>query len=98
MPSPHNPDCPVPGDQLSSSFIQEEPYLLPGVTTGIPALNLEAAHAHRKQAFWYLDNRYLGETVNKHQLSLVPEPGWHRLLVIDGWGNSREINFYLERR
>ena len=100
---PHNPDCPGAREINPIEFIYPQEgsliFLPRGNDGEYQQLNLEAAHAHKEsRLFWYLDNRYLGETVNKHQLSLVPEPGWHRLLVIDGWGNSREINFYLERR
>jgi len=100
---PHNPACPGAREINPIEFIYPQEgsliFLPRGIDGEYQQVNLEAAHAQREsRLFWYLDNHYLGETVNKHQLTLAPEPGWHRLLVIDGWGNSKEISFYLERR
>ncbi|HOA41044.1 MAG TPA: penicillin-binding protein 1C [Halanaerobiales bacterium] len=99
----HNPACPGVRENNPIEFIYPQEgsliFLPRGIDGEYQQLNLEVAHAHQEsRLFWYLDNHYLGETVNKHQLNLALEPGWHQLQVVDGRGNSKGISFYLERR
>ncbi|HEY4323293.1 MAG TPA: penicillin-binding protein 1C [Mucilaginibacter sp.] len=52
--------------------------------------------AHRQTAakiFWHLDDQYIGETKEFHQIALNPSPGKHQLTLIDGNGNSVHIGF-----
>ncbi len=52
-------------------------------------LVLEAAHREPGALlYWHLDETYLGTTSHKHQMSLKPLPGSHRLLITDDRGNS----------
>lgn len=46
--------------------------------------------------FWHLDDTYLGETHDFHELPLQPSPGKHSLTVVDETGNSLSITFYIE--
>lgn len=52
--------------------------------------------AHRnpsRRVFWHLDNEYIGESSDVHQMELSPEPGDHSLTVVDEQGNSLTIKF-----
>ncbi len=42
------------------------------------------------KVYWYLDNTYLGNTGNFHEMHLSPTSGVHRLTVIDEIGNKIE--------
>ncbi|MBB6127523.1 penicillin-binding protein 1C [Mucilaginibacter lappiensis] len=52
--------------------------------------------AHRvlgMKIFWHLDDQYIGETQDFHQMSLNPPPGKHILTLVDGNGNTINIGF-----
>jgi len=100
---PHNPECPAAKEENPIEFVypqQDSLIFLPrGLDGKYQKITMEVAHSHQESSlFWYIDDRYLGKTMNNHQLSITLENGRHRLFVIDGVGNSKEINFHLERR
>jgi len=52
--------------------------------------------AHRQagmKIFWHLDNEYIGETKDYHQVALNPTPGKHILTLVDGDGNTIQTRF-----
>jgi penicillin-binding protein 1C len=52
--------------------------------------------AHRQagvKIFWHLDDKYIGETKDFHQMALNPPPGKHVLTLVDGNGNTVHIGF-----
>jgi penicillin-binding protein 1C len=52
--------------------------------------------AHRlsdAKLFWHLDNEYLGETHEFHQISINPSPGKHILTLVDEEGNRSSSSF-----
>lgn len=52
--------------------------------------------AHRlpgMKIFWHLDDEYVGETKDFHQMALNPPPGKHTLTLVDGNGNTINIGF-----
>ncbi|MFI5137731.1 MAG: penicillin-binding protein 1C [Sphingobacteriales bacterium] len=52
--------------------------------------------AHRQagvKIFWHLDDQYVGETKDYHQIALNPPPGKHTLTLVDGNGNTVHIGF-----
>lgn len=52
--------------------------------------------AHRlpgMKIFWHLDDQYVGETRDFHQMALNPLPGKHILTLVDGNGNTINIGF-----
>ena len=54
-----------------------------------------AVHQLKDQVlYWYVDNRYLGQTEAKHKLSVTLAPGKHILSLLDTYGNKKEITFY----
>jgi penicillin-binding protein 1C len=52
--------------------------------------------AHRQagiKIFWHLDNTYIGQTKDYHQLALSPPPGKHTLTLVDSNGERLKISF-----
>ena len=47
--------------------------------------------------FWHLDDDYLGETRDFHEMTLQPAPGRHSLTVVDGEGNSVSVTFHISK-
>jgi hypothetical protein len=45
-----------------------------------------------------VDNSYLGKTYDKHSISYNPEKGYHKLEVVDDYGNRDFSNFYVDLR
>lgn len=95
---PFRPDC----TQTESAAPMELIYPKDGAKIYVP---LEAdgtrgrvifTAAHRQagiKIFWHLDDKYVGETRNFHQISLNPPPGKHTLTLVDGNGYSVHISF-----
>ncbi|MCW3103823.1 MAG: pbpC [Bacteroidetes bacterium] len=54
----------------------------------------EATHRNiNTKIYWHLDDEYLGETKEIHQLSLNPSPGKHKLMLIDENGIAVSVKF-----
>ncbi len=52
--------------------------------------------AHRQagiKIFWHLDDEYVGETKDFHQVALNPSAGKHTLTLVDGNGNTLHLAF-----
>nr|WP_255670500.1 penicillin-binding protein 1C [Mucilaginibacter sp. UR6-11] len=52
--------------------------------------------AHRQSGikiFWHLDNQYIGQTKDYHQMALNPSAGKHVLTLIDANGNRLQTSF-----
>jgi penicillin-binding protein 1C len=59
----------------------------------------QAAHRDASaRIHWHLDNTYLGTTVDIHRMSLSPEAGAHRLVLVDDSGASRRRDFVILSR
>ena len=43
--------------------------------------------------YWHLDESYLGETTENHQISCSVSQGKHLLTLIDNEGNQKKIQF-----
>jgi penicillin-binding protein 1C len=55
---------------------------------------MEVAHREsNSNIFWHLDESYIGNTHNPHQLAVYIFPGKHRLTVVDEKGNSASVTF-----
>ena len=58
------------------------------------AMLVEVAHIQASTMIhWYLDNAYVGSSRHIHKMSLQPEPGKHRLTLMDELGNMIEKSF-----
>lgn len=54
----------------------------------------EASHRDpRAELFWHLDDAFVGVTTAPHQLALAPQPGLHRLTLVDVEGARVERSF-----
>lgn len=56
--------------------------------------------SHRQsvaEIFWHIDEKYVGKTRKVHQLALDIAPGYHKLMVIDNFGNSESVQFEVLR-
>ena len=92
------PSSGVKGNLKAMEFIYPEngstvviPRQMDGSVRGI-VLNL----AHRDPSttvYWYLDDRYIGQTRHIHELRVNPEPGRHTLSVTDQKGQTLSIVF-----
>ena len=105
-PPPYRPDCQAGlgaagGGALSFVSPREGavvyvPRELDGSTGRVV---FEAAHRDPKaRVFWHLDDAYLGETVELHQMALAPSPGAHRLVLVDERGETIERRFTVLER
>lgn len=54
----------------------------------------DAAHRNPEaRIYWHLDGEYLGMTQDQHQMGLSPDPGQHKLILVDEEGESLERTF-----
>ena len=100
---PHKPSCPATHKETTIQIIYPEPngkIWVPRDFKGKKQkLILRAAHIKEQATlFWYLDDKYLGKTVDQHSRAVDITPGWHRLSVIDKSGNRDEIKFYTQAK
>jgi penicillin-binding protein 1C len=55
-------------------------------------LVVKLAHIKPETAvFWYLDEIYIGQTTDFHEIGLTPTPGKHGIMVVDALGNEVDI-------
>ena len=55
--------------------------------------------AHTKagtHVYWYLDEKFLKETTDFHEIGIVPGPGNHKITVVDQLGNEKSITITIE--
>ncbi len=55
--------------------------------------------AHTKagsNVFWYLDQKFLAETADFHEIGVIPSPGKHNITVVDQLGNEKTITITIE--
>jgi penicillin-binding protein 1C len=43
--------------------------------------------------YWHLDDRFIAATRHFHRIALQPEPGFHRLILVDKEGRRIERSF-----
>ena len=60
-------------------------------------LILKLAHIEpRTPVYWYLDDRYLGQTSNFHEMGILPSLGQHLITAVDAVGNEANITIQVE--
>ncbi|RKR14980.1 penicillin-binding protein 1C [Maribacter vaceletii] len=55
--------------------------------------------AHSKQetpVYWYVDEEFIKETTNFHEIGIIPSEGKHKITVIDALGNEAVIRVIIE--
>ena len=99
---PFSPECVSGGDSdAAMQFIYPFPGAVLRITKQLDGTLGKAVFelAHRNpstRVFWHLDNEYVGETSNIHQMELSPEPGEHTLTVVDEAARSLTLRFKVE--
>lgn len=69
-------------------------YLPKGFSGQSEKFIFKAAHSRSgATVYWHLDDMYLGETTDNHQITCAPAPGKHILTLIDNQGSQRKILF-----
>ncbi|MBP6066235.1 penicillin-binding protein 1C [Bacteroides sp.] len=60
-------------------------------------LTVELVHTHpHATIYWHLDDTYLMQTADFHNVSLLPTRGKHSLTAVDEAGNTLSTTFYIE--
>jgi penicillin-binding protein 1C len=97
---PHRPTCPAfgTGDPTNLSIIHPAPgsviYLPRDFDGRLQELAFRGAHrSPQMRVFWYLDGRYLGESVGTHIMTAETGAGPHELLLLDEEGIRRSSRF-----
>ena len=97
---PHNPACPglQAGNPMQIVYPGQNARLwIPRDIDGrFQQVTLRVAHRQPASTiFWYIDNRYLGETKENHVKALTIPAGWHTLEVVDRMGNRDRRRFFV---
>jgi penicillin-binding protein 1C len=99
----HNPACPAVRSEAAIEIL----YPPPGVRIFVPRniageyekVVLRAAHGRKSATlFWYLDDRFMGATKEKHELAIDLKNGNHELFVQDEEGNAGTAKFLAIRK
>ncbi|MCD7938510.1 MAG: penicillin-binding protein 1C [Tannerellaceae bacterium] len=94
---PVRPGCdPVQSQQIEIIYPEHNSILF--LPTGLSGQKerfiFTAAHARNEAViYWHLNEEYLGETRDLHQMDCRPEPGKHLLTLVDDQGHQRKIFF-----
>lgn len=60
-------------------------------------LKAELAHNNpMSMVYWHLDEEYIGQTQDFHQITIQPPQGRHTLTAVDNQGNSISTTFYID--
>jgi penicillin-binding protein 1C len=98
---PFSPECMGGVAEEMMQFIYPYPQSVIKITRQLDGSRgnavFEVAHRNRSaRLFWHLDDEYVGETADIHQMELSPEPGYHSVTVVDEAGNRLMIRFKAE--
>ena len=94
---PFRSDC-LGQDDVNMQFIYPKNvstiFLPKDFNETINELVLKVAHSEKSSTlFWYIDQTYIGQTTDIHDIAIKPEAGTHMIVVVDNFGNeiSRKI-------
>ncbi len=60
-------------------------------------LILKLAHAEPKtEVYWYLDDSFLKQTKNFHEIGIIPSEGKHKITAVDAIGNEVTVTITIE--
>ena len=61
------------------------------------ALVCKVAHTDNStEIFWHLDANYLGSTTSIHEMKMTPSPGYHKITIVDSWGNQQSVSIIVK--
>lgn len=94
---PFRPDC-VFNSQSAMEFLvpfaHEQVFLPKDFNEKKTQLILKAKHAlPDTKIFWYIDDRYIGETYHIHEIAIQPEKGVHSVTIVDVLGHEKRRTF-----
>jgi penicillin-binding protein 1C len=58
-----------------------------------PLLARAATRGDQERLYWYLDDQFLGITLDAHQIACLPPPGRHQLTVVQEGGQRISTDF-----
>ena len=47
--------------------------------------------------YWYLNNQFIGNTQDIHELGIIPKPGKYKITVMDEFGNEKSCRIKIDR-
>ncbi|CAM4132982.1 penicillin-binding protein 1C [Zobellia roscoffensis] len=60
-------------------------------------LILKLAHTKPEtEVYWYLDETFIGQTRNFHEIAILPKKGQHKVMVLDAYGNEMFVSIQIE--
>lgn len=69
-------------------------FLPKGFSGEIQPMVIEAAcRKNNGKLFWHLDDKYIGQTLGQHSISVLPQKGKHVILITDEDGNTFRRSF-----
>lgn len=89
---PFRADC-IGQDDVNMQFIYPKNastiFLPKDFNETINELVLKVAHSEKSSTlFWYIDQTYIGQTTDIHDIAIIPEVGPHTIIVVDNYGNE----------
>lgn len=58
---------------------------------------MKLAHAKPEtEVYWYLDDRFVSQTKDFHEIGLIPDIGRHKVTVVDALGNEVNVTITIE--
>ena len=98
----HNPACPIGKEQGVLEIIyprNNTNVFVPKDFDGKyqPIIGRVATQFPNRELFWYIDDEFLGSSLNNSSLPLNPLPGNHTLTIVDTEGNKDQVKFSATR-
>ena len=95
---PFRPGCAGTNDRKNMDLIYPKngsKIYIPVELDGKPGSSVfRVAHRNAKtMVYWHLDDRFIGTTIQVHQMALSPACGRHRLTLVDQYGETLTIGF-----
>lgn len=93
-----DPNCNVLSESGGLAILYPQPsqkiYLPIGFDQMRQAAVFEASHTNKNTVlFWHLDDQFIGQTTEIHQMVMQPEIGKHLLTIYDADGTKKSMNF-----
>ena len=96
---PHNPKCKLYSEKNTIQILYPENnakiFIPRDIGSKMQSIIIKVAHRIKNsRVFWYLDKEYIGFTDSIHKKSIMLKNGWHKISVVDEFGNKKSIRFY----
>ncbi|MFC2088762.1 penicillin-binding protein 1C [Calditrichota bacterium] len=98
----HKIDCPAQSESIPLEITYPQQWArlwLPRDFDGnLQKITMRVAHRDKnRKLYWYLDDQYIGYSIDKHIKSTQLKKGWHSLEVMDETGNSDQRSFFVDQ-